>query len=294
MDTLGSATLPSTPDTTASTSHPNESEATTLLAHVTQQQPLAPTDLRRILSSSQPSSSPAPAAPCDAHHHNVVYTASKHCSVQKGALIDQGANGGIAGDDVRLICKTGHQVDVQGIDDHHIVDIPLVSAGAVVKTQRGDAIIIMHQYAYTGKGRTIHSSAQLEHFKQVVDDRAIAVGGKQQITTLDGYVIPINIKGGLSYISMHPYTDSEWDSLPHITLTSDTLWDPSILDMDLDDDETWYDAVSDLPIEHVDDLFDCHGDYHTIQLTQFTNPSWAQTPISCQAVTLCMKLMHVM
>ena len=44
----------------------------------------------------------------------------------------------------------------------------------------------MHQYAYTEKEKSIHSCAQLEAHKQVVPDKAIKVGGKQCIETLDG------------------------------------------------------------------------------------------------------------
>jgi hypothetical protein len=82
---------------------------------------------------------------------NIQHWASSHRQVRTGPLNDRSANGGIAGDDVRIINRTGQQVDVQGIDNHQIVDIPIVTAGAVVKTQRGEVIIVMHQYAYTGK-----------------------------------------------------------------------------------------------------------------------------------------------
>jgi len=87
---------------------------------------------------------------------------SVHKSCKIGSLVDRGANGGIAGDDVRIIEKSDWTVDVRGIDNHQIVDIPIVTAGGVVKTQHGPAIVILHQYAYTGQGKTIHSSAQLE------------------------------------------------------------------------------------------------------------------------------------
>jgi hypothetical protein len=100
-----------------------------------------------------------------AANQHIQYWASGYCQVRTGAPVDCGANGGIAGDDVWIINHTGRQVDdVQGIDNHQIVDIPIVTAGAVVKTQRGEVIIFifMHQYAYTAKGKTIHSSGQLE------------------------------------------------------------------------------------------------------------------------------------
>ena len=74
------------------------------------------------------------------------------------------------------------------------------------------------------------------------------VGGKQRIQTLDGYCIPIDIKSGLPYIKMQPYTDADWDSLPHVVLTGDSDWNPAVLDHELtDDDNWWYDAVSDFP-----------------------------------------------
>jgi hypothetical protein len=46
---------------------------------------------------------------------------------------------------------------------------------------------------------------QLEHYQNNVNDHSVKVtGGLQCILTLDGYVIPINIVGGLPYISKHP------------------------------------------------------------------------------------------
>lgn len=42
-------------------------------------------------------------------------------------------------------------------------------------------------------------------------------------------MIPINVVNGLPYIHMHPYTNHEWDTLPHIILMSDVDWDPTVL-----------------------------------------------------------------
>ena len=54
--------------------------------------------------------------------------------------------------------------------------------------------------------QTVHSSAQLEHFKNMVHDKSMKIGGKQYIKTLDGYMIPIDIIHGLPYIKHKPYT----------------------------------------------------------------------------------------
>ena len=65
-----------------------------------------------------------------------------------------------------------------------------------------------------------------------VDDTPIKaeVPGKQCITTQTGYMIPLEIRDGLPYLSGRPYTDQEWIDLPHIELTSPQDWDPSVLD----------------------------------------------------------------
>jgi len=112
----------------------------------------------------------------------------------------------------------------------------------------------MHQYAYLGKGKTIHSSGQIEYYKNAVDDKSSKVGGKQHIVTLDGYVIPLNIRNGLAYMDMSKPTDQEFSSLPHVVLTSDSNWDPTLLDSEFDPEVEWQDA------QEEDEIFDSHFD----------------------------------
>src|SRR5688572_19663442 len=205
----------------------------------------------------------------------IIYNVLAYSATRNGALVDRGANGGITGEDVRIIAKTGRQVDIQGIDNHCISDIPIVTAGGVVTTQKGEVIAIMHQYAYVGKGKTIHSCGQLEAHKQTVHDKSIKVGGKQCIETLDGYIIPLNIRQGLPFMTIRPYTDAEWEQLPHVILTADTDWDPSILDCEQEDNEAWFNAMEELPTLTRDPKFDEYGDYrniHTIAEVVMTDP----------------------
>jgi hypothetical protein len=194
---------------------------------------------------------------------NVIYCVSAHASrKRRGSLIDRGANGGVAGDDVRIINQSPHRkVDIQGLDNHQVNSVPIVTAGGVMQTQNGDVIAILHQYAYHGKGKTIHSSGQLEWYKNDVNDRSIKVGGLQRLQTIDGYTIPINICDGLAYATLRPYTDDEWNTLPHIILTGDVDWDPCILDHQMDENDDWYDAVSALTMNPNAVLFDEFGDY---------------------------------
>ena len=156
--------------------------------------------------------------------------ASAHHGKYTKSLVGCGAINGIAGEDVRIINKTRRQVDVQGIDNHLIVDIPIVTVGAVIPTQCGEANGIFHQYAYTRKAKSIHLSLHLEAFKNNANDKFIKVnGGMQHILTADNYVIPLNVKTGLAYLTMQLYTDREWDTLPHVIMTADIDWDLSIL-----------------------------------------------------------------
>jgi hypothetical protein len=148
------------------------------------------------------------------------------------SLIDRGANGGAAGDDVRIIFHT-----------HRINNIGIGTVGGVVQTQHGPVIAIMHQYALLGKGASIHSPSQLERYKNDVNDKSLHVpGGLQRITTLEGYIIPLAIKDGLARLDIRPHTDHEFDTLPHVFLTSEKEWDPTVLDNQYHDTSEWGDT----------------------------------------------------
>ena len=147
------------------------------------------------------------------------------------SLVDRGANGGIAGTNLRKIADTGRKISISGIDNHQMNDMPVITAGGVAKSQYGDVILIFHQYAYNPLGKTIHSSLQLEHFKNIVNDKSMKVpGGTQSILTNDGHIFPLDILHGLPYMSIRPFKDAEWEVLPHVIMTSDEEWDPSVLD----------------------------------------------------------------
>ena len=72
---------------------------------------------------------------------NTVFMTYKVSSTQatksKVVLIDRGAIGGFAGDDVMIIAKTGRSVDIQGIDNHRIHEIFIVIAGGVITLRKG-------------------------------------------------------------------------------------------------------------------------------------------------------------
>ena len=71
----------------------------------------------------------------------------------------------------------------------------------------------------------------------------------------------MTIRNGLPYVSIRPFTDIEWNTLPHVVWTSDVDWDPSVLDCNIEDEETWYDAISDLEGGLLHSPFDECGRY---------------------------------
>ena len=162
-------------------------------------------------------------------------TTSYHVSEHKertisSSLIDGGANGGFGGADVRVIEYTDRYADVTGIDGHAVKNIPIATVAGKVHTTRGPIIAIMHQYAYYGKGHSIHSTHQMGWLKLDVDDRSVHCNGQQRIKTPDGYIIPLRFEDGIPTLPMSKPTDTEMDSLPHVFFTSDEHWDPSCLD----------------------------------------------------------------
>jgi hypothetical protein len=221
-------------------------------------------DLRKMLSQRQGSDKPSVminGVEYIIKLNDVMYQVSNHKQTTLPlALIDRGANRGVAGSDTWLIHKSLWSVHIQGIDDHMIMDVPIGTVGAVAKTQRGEVIAIMHQYAYTGKGSTIHSSGQLEWCGNEINDHSIKIdGGRQQLTTPDGYIIPIDVTRGLPYITMRPFTDEEFEELPHVIWTSEDDWDPTSLDSVIFDDPNWYKAEPSPPLPNP--IYDEYGEF---------------------------------
>ena len=70
----------------------------------------------------------------------------------------------------------------------------------------------------------------MEAYGNSVDEKSERAGGTQRITTLDGYVLPVDILEGLPYLRTRAYTDKEYDKLPHVILSSESDWDPTVFD----------------------------------------------------------------
>jgi hypothetical protein len=228
-------------------------DSNTLLAHATSiRQDMSPADIRKVLSSVKTPHKTKEKESCvtiDGKKYRQcnmlkTYHVSNHTRQKDISLVDRGANGGIAVNDVRRISTCSDKtVNVMGIDNHQLTSIPIITAGGVSTSHLGPVILIFNQYAHHGKGKSIHSPVQLESFLHEVNDRCIKLGGKNHIKTIDGYIFPLDFCDGLPYLPLRPYTDDEWDNLPHVLMTSDQDWDPTTFDNTISNNDKWYDAI---------------------------------------------------
>ena len=71
-----------------------------------------------------------------------IYHVSKHSSSHYGSLIDRGANGVLAGSDVRILERIGRTVSVTGIGNHELPELDIVPCAALLNTNHGKVILI--------------------------------------------------------------------------------------------------------------------------------------------------------
>jgi hypothetical protein len=181
---------------------------------------------------------------------SVSYDLSNHASAPVlRSLIDGGANGGMAGDDVRVLSESSfNKANVTGIGDSLIQDLSLVTVAGLTST--------LNQHANYGKGHTMHSSAQLRTFGTLVHEAPRSDGGLQRLIGPDGHHIPLSHRAGLPCMDMRPPADVEIDTSRHVLLTGDDAWNPSCMD----DEFSIQDLLLDTPADtgdqdpHVNDF----------------------------------------
>ena len=233
---------------TASGQLPQNDSATVSTTTTTQSSVPAPTQAlaQRFLNQAvqQPQATLPAGVPDAIVFGNITYRASKtkvnyHISQSQvsnshcGSLIDRGANGGLSGNDVRVLEEsTVDFADVDGIGEGGYSNVPLCTVAGLLQSLQGPVIGIFHQYAHTGEGHTLHSPLQLEHFGQTIAASGLTKGHRLHMTTLEGFDIPFRTKQGLVYMPMKAPTDEELEAHPHVIMTHADAWDPSIYDVE--------------------------------------------------------------
>ena len=106
-----------------------------------------PGDIRNIQSvpkqeNSTPTNKTKDIKDREINASEIIYLISNITTGNKGSLIDRGANGILAGKDVRIIClhDPPRYIDVSGINNHKVQDLKIVTAGGVAPSNRGPVI----------------------------------------------------------------------------------------------------------------------------------------------------------
>ena len=150
-----------------------------------------------------------------------TYNVSRDSRFLFSHLVDRGANGCVIGSDMRLIMPHNKRTHLTGIGDHTVRDLDLVCAGGVSRSNRGDIILVFNWGAHFPDGRSIACPGQMEHFGWAVNDKSYPVTKVvPTLTSLEGYVFPLESRDGLLFLQTRPFTDDEWDTLPRIQMTS--------------------------------------------------------------------------
>ena len=191
-------------------------------------------------------------------------------------LIDRGANGCIFGNNMRPVGTHRGTTHVHGLKNHTIRDLPLMQAGGVVPSNRGPIILILNQAAKLDDSLTILSPGQMEHYRWTINEKSpLATGGETpSMESPEGYRIPLAIKHGLPYVKLRPFTDHEWQTLPHIMATSPFPWDPSCLDSKIDDE--WYNQDPSPSAYFQESNYDAFGDPNPLSDADSDDPANAQ------------------
>ena len=83
------------------------------------------TDLTSVLSNAKSKTSKKVTFKANMHKqagHVPRYLFSRKSTLPGNQLIDRGANGGLAGSDMRILSKTGRHITIVGIDNHELTE----------------------------------------------------------------------------------------------------------------------------------------------------------------------------
>ena len=74
----------------------------------------------------------------------------QHANHTNQQLVDHGTNGGLASSDMHVIHTTHRKINIQGIDNHEVTGLDVVTDATLLNTSQGKVIGIFNEYAYLG------------------------------------------------------------------------------------------------------------------------------------------------
>ena len=90
-----------------------------------------------VMTSAPPDDTPQ--LPINSTHTHLSYHVSQAKQAQHGSRVDRGANGGLAGSDVRILSKSSMKCTVTGIDQHQINGLDMVQCAALANSNHASS-----------------------------------------------------------------------------------------------------------------------------------------------------------
>ena len=78
------------------------------------------------------------------NNHHFAYHIAQASQAKHGSLVDRGANGGLAGSDVRILSRSSRKFTVTGVDSHELQGLDVVQCAALVETNHGIVNLIIN------------------------------------------------------------------------------------------------------------------------------------------------------
>ena len=131
---------------------------------------------------------------------HITYHVAQASQTKHGSVVHGGANGDLAGSDVRVLGTSPRKCTLTGIDKYELPGLDVAQCAALVDTNHGVVNLIMNEYVYNGRGHSIHSSRRIEWYTIIVIDKSVQLEGQQRIVTINGYSMPLVCKGRSMYL----------------------------------------------------------------------------------------------
>ena len=186
----------------------------------------------------------------------------QHANHTNQQLVDRGANGGLAGSDMHVIHKTHRKINIQGIDNHEVTGLDVVTAATLLNTSQGKVIGIFNEYAYLGRAHPFIHQVNLNGLRpMLMKDLSKLVVPNLLLLWMD--ILSLS-SSNMVWPMPPPLENPQIRTWTHIHMSSSPLLmngTPQSLTIDLPHlDGLDPSQVPDLPFG--DPMFDAYGDFN--------------------------------
>ena len=224
-----------------------------------------------------------------------VIHVNQNCTRIKGSfqVVDGGANTSLMGPEYHILSTdTNRQVEVIGWDNNAKDNMCIGNGITAVDIPGCDTILLqVNEGVVLGsKGSSLLATNQARAFGHEVYDNPRKYGGRQCIKTVDGTIIPLMYRQGLTVLPVRKPTKWELDNLEPIMMTSPTPWDPE--NENDDDDDVSPDDLNEV-LKAEDEEASLSGGHYMLNTIKKEHYDWAhiQKCLGYKPLEICTKTM---